>query len=254
MFESAAPRYQEAIKNSGYDFKLKFDPTASEPNPKSRQRKRHILWFNPPYSTSVKTNVGGQFLKLLDKHFPTSNPLNKILNRKNTKISYRTTSNMKNLISAHNQKVIKSSEYSAVKRMCNCNKPPCPLQGRCLTDNLVYQATVKSGTEEQTYIGLASTTFKLRLGNHKKAFNHEQYRTNTSLSSYVWDLKKNGKHYDIEWDLIGRAKPFSPISNTCNLCTLEKYHILFTPELATINKLDINSPCLHKKPVLLDKT
>ena len=138
--------------------------------------------------------------------------------------------------------------------MCNCAKPPCPLQGRCLTDNLVYQATVKSGTEEQTYIGLASTTFKLRLGNHKKAFNHEQYRTNTSLSSYIWDLKNDGKQYDIEWDLIGRAKPFSPISNTCNLCTLEKYHILFTPELATINKQQVNSPCLHKAPVLLDKT
>jgi hypothetical protein len=113
---------------------------------------------------------------------------------------------------------------------------------------------VKSGTEEQTYIGLASTTFKLRLGNHKKAFNHEQYRTNTSLSSYVWELKNAGRDYDIEWDMIGRAKPFSPVSNTCNLCTLEKFHILFTPELATINKQEINSPCLHKAPVLLDKT
>ena len=107
---------------------------------------------------------------------------------------------------------------------------------------------------QQTYKGLASTTFKLRLGNHKKAFNNEQYRRDTSLSNYVWDLKNAGKDYEVEWDLIGRAKPFSPISNTCNLCTLEKYHILFTPELATINKQQINSPCLHKTPVLLDKT
>ena len=92
-----------------------------------------------------------------------------------------------------------------------------PSARKMLTDNFVYQATVKSGTDAQTYIGLASTTFKLRLGNHKKAFNHAQYKTNTSLSSYVWDLKNAGRHYDIEWDMIGRAKPFSPVTNTCNL-------------------------------------
>ena len=254
MFLSVAPLYQEALSNAGYDYKLKYDPESATTSRNKRYRKKRILWFNPPYSTSVKTNVGAQFLSLIDKHFPNSNPLSKIVNRKNTKISYRTTSNIKNLISSHNQKVIKTTENSAEQRMCNCAKPPCPLQGRCLTDNLVYQATVKSGTEEQTYIGLASTTFKLRLGNHKKAFNHEQYRTNTSLSNYVWDLKHAGKDYDVEWDLIGRAKPFSPISNACNLCTLEKFHILFTPELATINKQQINSPCLHKTTVLLDKT
>ena len=44
MFDSAAPRYQEAIDSSGYDFKLEFDPTASEPNPKNKNRKRNILW------------------------------------------------------------------------------------------------------------------------------------------------------------------------------------------------------------------
>ena len=114
------------------------------------------------------------------------------------------------------------------------------------------QATVKTRTEEQT--NTTYTKFKLRLNKPEKNLNHEQYRTNTSLSSYLWDLKNDGKQYDIEWDLIGRAKPFSPISNTCNLCTLEKHHILFTPELATIDKQQVNSLCLHKAPVLLDKT
>ena len=187
MFMSVAPLYQEAINKAGYNFQLKYIPESATTGQHKRSRRRkHVLWFNPPYSTSVKTNVGAQFLRLIDKHFPNTNPLSKIINRKNTKISYRTTSNIKNLISAHNQKVIKNSENSAEQRMCNCNKPPCPLQGRCLTDNLVYQATVKSENEEHTYIGLASTTFKLRLGNHKKAFNHEQYKTNTSLSNFVW--------------------------------------------------------------------
>ena len=57
-----------------------------------------------------------------------------------------------------------------------------------------------------------------------------------------------------QWNMVGRATPFSPITGICNLCPLEKYHILLTPELANIKKNeDINSPCLQKSKVLLDK-
>ena len=255
MFESVAPLYQEALNKAGYNHILKYEHEVITTNKKARSRKRKILWFNPPYSSSVKTNVGAKFLKLIDKHFPKDNPLHKIINRKTTKISYRTTSNMKNIISSHNQKVIRKTEKKTEKRKCNCQKKTCPLQGDCLVDNLVYQATVKSDNDEHTYVGLASTTFKLRLGNHKKSFKNATYRTETTLSSFVWDLKDNGKDYNLDWKLIGRAQPFSPISEVCNLCTLEKYFIIFHPELATINKREeINGHCLHKAPVLLDKT
>ena len=256
MFESVAPIYQEALNNAGYKYKLKYDPEITSKNTNKRSRKRKILWFNPPYSSSVKTNLGAKFLKLIDKHFPKSNPLSKIINRKNTKISYRTTSNIKKIISSHNQKVLrKTKPAEEEKRMCNCQKPPCPLQNKCLTDNLVYKATVKSDGKEENYVGLASTTFKLRLGNHKKSFNNVTYRRETCLSKYIWDLKERGSEYEIEWNIIGRAQPFSPITDTCNLCTLEKWHILFTPELATINKKnELNNFCLHKMTVLLDKT
>ena len=64
-----------------------------------------------------------------------------------------------------------------------------------------------------------------------------------------------GKTYELEWKKIGRAQPFSPTSGECNLCTLEKFHLLYTPEMATINKKEeINNYCLHKLPMLLDKT
>ena len=108
---------------------------------------------------------------------------------------------------------------------------------------------------EHTYVGLACTTFKLRLGNHKKSFKHERYRKETSLSMFIWGLVNQGKTYELEWKKIGRAQPFSPTSCECNLCTLEKFHLLFTPEWATINKKEeINNYCLHKIPVLLDMT
>ena len=70
MFESVAPLYQEAIKNAGYTYKLKYEPEMAMCTKKKRSRKKNILWFNPPFSVSVKTNVGAKFFKLIDKHFP----------------------------------------------------------------------------------------------------------------------------------------------------------------------------------------
>ena len=126
IFNGVAKVYQDALKKAGYDYKLKFNPEIATTKNNQRCRKRHILWFNPPYSNSVKTNVGAMFLKLVDKHFPKSNPLNKVINRKNTKVSYRTTSNIKKIISSHNKKVLRKYEAPVEKKMCNCQKPPCP--------------------------------------------------------------------------------------------------------------------------------
>jgi hypothetical protein len=251
-----APLYQEALNKAGYNYQLKYDPSIATLSQKDRSRKKHILWFNPPYSSYVKTKVGAKFVQLIDQHFPKSHPLHKIINRNNTKVSYRTTSNMKNIISSHNAKVIRKNEKSVEKRMCNCPKTKkCPLEGKCLVDNLVYQAVVRTENDEQSYDGLASTTFKLRLGNHKKSFKNEIYRRDSSLSGYIWDVRNKWGKYEIDWKLLGRAQPFSPVTGVCNLCTLEKYHILFTPNLATINKKEeIDNYCLHKLPVLLDKT
>ena len=70
IFNGVAQLYQDALNKAGYEYKLKFNPEDATTKKTSRRRKRHILWFNPPYSTSVKTNVGAMFLKLVDKHFP----------------------------------------------------------------------------------------------------------------------------------------------------------------------------------------
>ena len=162
---------------------------------------------------------------------------------------------MKKIISSHNKRILNKDENSASKKMCNCKKEPCPLDGICQIKNVVYQATVESENEEQNYVGLTSTTFKSRHANHKTSFKYESHRKNTSLSKYIWDLKDSGKNYNIKWKILGRAGTFSPISEVCNLCTLEKWHILFTPNLAKLNqKEELNNYCLHKKSILLDKT
>ena len=43
----------------GYNEKLNYTEENNEIKQKSR--KRNILWFNPPYSISVKTNIGKLF-------------------------------------------------------------------------------------------------------------------------------------------------------------------------------------------------
>ena len=161
IFDRAAPVYQAALEKSGHKFKLDFEPgqSQSDENKKqARNRKRSIIWFNPPYSRGVKTNVWKQFLQLMDKHFPPGNPLHKIFNRNKVKMSYRCTPNLARKISAHNSKILnKNSEKEnemATKIECNCRKKDeCPVENKCLQDGVVYQATIKRGDNKvYTYI------------------------------------------------------------------------------------------------------
>ena len=93
------------LKNCGYDYELKFQEKSSKSSKKSRSRK--VLWFNPPFSAHVKTNIGQNFLKILDETFKKDNPLSKIFNRTCTKISYRTSPNLAAIIAKHNAKLLK---------------------------------------------------------------------------------------------------------------------------------------------------
>ena len=254
MFWTAAPLYQEALAKSGYNYKLSYDPPAENPAKKKRCRKRTITWFNPPFASNVRTNIGAKFLKLIDKHFPPTNPLSKLINRNNVKVSYMCTPNLARTISAHNSKVISQTLPKPNVKKCSCpQNAVCPLGGECLEENIVYQATVSSndGATEK-YVGLTGPQFKKRLGNHKKSFKHEKYAHETTLSSHIWKLKEKNIDFEIKWKLLARAKPFTPVTNTCNLCTREKYFILYHPEQATLNSR--NEMCRHKEPMLLDKT
>ena len=65
-FYKAAPDYNIALKNSPFNENVTYIPS-----PFKRQTcMRQIIWFNPPYSGNVKTNVGKILLRLVHKHFP----------------------------------------------------------------------------------------------------------------------------------------------------------------------------------------
>ena len=74
---------EEALKKNGYDHQLNFDP--QPPKPK-RSRNRDVIWFNPPYSANVATNIGYKFLRTIDECFPKDHPLHKIFNRNTLKL------------------------------------------------------------------------------------------------------------------------------------------------------------------------
>ena len=89
---------------------------------------------------------------------------------------------MKKIIATHNQKILRNSEKPATEG-CNCTQKSSPLGGKCQMKNLVYQATVKSENEIETYVGLTSTTFKARWENHETGFRYRSKRTSTYLSN-----------------------------------------------------------------------
>ena len=272
IFNKAAPEYQEALKKSGYDHELKFNEhiktqkggdnsNSNHTNSKKRSRTRNVIWFNPPYAINVKTKIGQLFLQLVDKCFPKDGPLGKILNRSTIKISYRTTPNMKQIISSHNKKVLSKLVVKPMTKPCSCPKKAiCPLDGKCLSKNIIYKAEVteidtENKETKQSYIGLSSTTFKERLGNHIKSFKHEKYSTDTCLSSHIWKIKSRGSSYKVQYTVIDKGQPFNPTSKSCSFCVKEKFYIIYKPHMAEINKRnEIGAHCRHKAMSLFSKT
>ena len=95
VFNKAKVEYEDALKKSGYNVDLKYTNNKSE---KPKTRKWNIIWFNPPFSKSVSTNVAKTFLQLVTKHFPRSHKLHKIFNRNTVKVSYSCKISSRNII------------------------------------------------------------------------------------------------------------------------------------------------------------
>ena len=103
FFQESAIFYEKYLKNSGYKTKLQYQQP-KENNQNKKKRKRNIIWFNPPYSKSVKTNIGRIFIKLISKHFPPNHKFVKIFNKNTIKLSYSCMPNIRSKINGHNKK------------------------------------------------------------------------------------------------------------------------------------------------------
>ena len=115
-------------------------------------------------------------------------------------------SNINSYISQHNKSVLGEglSYDNPPKGVQNCSCPAnkkdsCPLDGRCLDINIIYQAEVNNlqDNSTETYAGLMATTFKSRLAIHKKSFTDRNYNQ-TALSKHLWKLKHGNISYNIK--------------------------------------------------------
>ena len=237
-----------ALKSSGYNEQIHYVENQDQGRAKSRNRSRNMIWFNPPYSQNVRTNIAKSFLCLIDKHFPKSHKLHKIFNRNNLKVSYSCTTNMANIIKSHNQKILNESNETSEKK-CNCrNKNLCPLDGACLTSNIIYEATVTTTSgSSRSYIGMTEKEFKTRYNNHKLSFKDRKHSHDTVFSKHIWDLKDENIDYTINWRIVKRARAYKGNPSRCNLCLSEKLCILTAKNASLLNKKsELVTKCRHE--------
>ena len=253
-FKKAAPLYEEALKASGYNETLIYTDRAKGNEKKRNTRQRKIIWFNPPFSKNVKTNIGHTFLRLLNKHFPITSKLRKIFNQQSVKISYSCMENMSQIIKAHN-KNITNNHQEKPPIACNCRKKNlCPLDGNCQTSSIIYNAQVTSTSpnSEKHYIGLTENTFKQRYTQHKSTLTHKKHQTSTELSKYIWQLKDKEQAHDVKWSITTHAAAYSNKTKRCNLCITEKLHILNADKSSLLNKRsELISKCRHENKFYL---
>ena len=256
MFDEVKGHYQEVLIKNGYKHILKYRPPA--PTRGRKNRKRNVIWFNPPYSKTVETNIGKKFLALVSQHFPRGSKFHKIFNRSTLKISYGCMANIGAVINSHNKKILGERE-EMIREGCNCQGTDdpgrCPLNGECLTKNIMYEAAITSNLAsygEKKYKGVTYNPFKTRLGNHEKAFRNESYRNETELSKEVWRIKEQGGEYQIKWRIISQHPPYNPSTKRCQLCLNEKLEILEQDGPNLLNKRsEIVSRCRHQTKHLL---
>ena len=247
VFKNAAPTYEQALRESGFNERLTYTNNTESNRPRKR-RQRNIIWFNPPFSKNVQTNIGKIFLKSIQKHFPKESKLHKIFNRNSVKISYSCMENMSSIIKNHNRKIAEKRE-DTTQKSCNCRKKDqCPLIGNCQSTCMIYKATVTTDTKDtKLYFGLTETSFKSRFANHKYSFNHKKHENSTELSKYIWNLKQKGQVYNIDWSIVTKATPYTNATKRCDLCVTEKLCIINADKNNLLNKrTELVSKCRHE--------
>ena len=239
-FNKAKPTYQDALTASGYKHVLQYnEPEPAQTRPHPARRKRKITWYNPPYSRSVKTNLGQKFIGLVKKHFTPGSALYSVLNKNTLKLSYSCMKNIKSIIQSHNTRLLTQNSTPDNQTGCNCRvKDQCPIQGSC-QKSLVYKATLTTSSGKKTYIG-STNNFKNRYSAHKNSFKTEKYKNATALSAYIWE-NDLGPNPPIRWEVVKLVTPYLPGNKSCELCLAEK---------VAIGRHSVDPECLNKRTEL----
>ena len=182
--------YEQRLASCEYNKKLTYQQQGENiVNDKNigKNRKRHIICFNPHYSKSLKTNIVKYFFILLSKHFPPGHRLYKIFNKNALKLRYSWMTNLKAKIDGHNKKILDSTPPPKTK-LCNClKKENCSMRGACLTKNALYYARI-SLTMKHINRNFIKESGKLLLKNVTQIIKNPSMRKRTrTILNYLLD-------------------------------------------------------------------
>ena len=185
-FDKVKSVYESTLKDSGHFSSMSHNNSNTQNAWRNKNRK--VIWFNPPYSQNMKTNIGKMFIKFVRKYFPRNNKYHKIFKLNTLKLSYCCTTNVGDIIK-HNSKVLSKTNDNN-NRKCNCrSKQDYPLNGECLIQCLVYKSTSTTSSNSFVYYGTSEGEFETRHDNHTKPFRHRECMNETELSETCVELK-----------------------------------------------------------------
>ena len=157
------------------------------------------------------------------------------------------------IIKNKNMKLL-SNDTNSEKR-CSCrNKNNCPLNGKCLSKSLVYEAEVKTDTENFRYIGLCEGDFKTRYNTHVILPQQKILKQHRSLEENMYTKNENIKH-TVSWKTVQTTRARKCGLDRCNFCLADKFHILISKNNGLLNKRsELISKCRHINKHLLTNT
>ena len=120
-FTNAKKFYEDVLKKSGHNAELTYEKPMDDKKSDTkapRKRKRNVLWYNPPFSRSVQTNIGKRFFALLRKHFGKDSRYRKLFNRNTVKLSYSCMPNIGMIIKSHNARLLNKGNGN--RKACSC--------------------------------------------------------------------------------------------------------------------------------------
>ena len=70
IFNGSIPMHKETLTISGFNDDIFYNPVLESNNSERKNpTKRKVIWFDPPYSMNVQTNIGKRFFKLVKSIF-----------------------------------------------------------------------------------------------------------------------------------------------------------------------------------------
>ena len=160
---------------------------------------------------------------------------------------------MSSIISAHNRYVLRDETAESERRRCNCpRRVTCPLGGKCLDTNIVYEGEVINLTDNDVrpYVGLTSGQWKDRYAVHKQGIKHRKHSKACELTKHVWHLKDSGKEFSIRWKILEHVRGRS-VGGECKLCVAEKLRIITHPQRGILLNSDSDIRCVHRPMQML---